>query len=77
MAKDEDEIHRLKGRLQSEGAGSITDLSNQAVKWLVMESQRFTRSAREFTEERPFISLLLAFQIGVAVGRWRARHAKH
>ncbi len=32
---------------------------------------------REMGEERPLISLLIAFQIGFAVGRWGPHRAKH
>jgi hypothetical protein len=77
MSKDEKEIHRLKDQLRSEGGGPIAEYSNQAAAWLLAEVQNLVQSVRGFTEERPFISLLLAFQLGIAVGRWGARRAKY
>jgi hypothetical protein len=32
---------------------------------------------RENAEERPLVSLLFAFQLGFATGRWGPRRAKH
>jgi hypothetical protein len=77
MAEREEEIEHLKGRLQWEGAGPLTELSNQAATALLARLQAFVQSVRVLTEEHPLISLLCAFEIGFAVGRWVPRRAKH
>jgi hypothetical protein len=55
----------------------LTDLSNQAASALLARLREFVRWVHEAGEERPLISLLLAFQVGFAVGRWGPRRAKH
>jgi len=72
-----EEMDRLRRRLQREGAGPLTDLSNQAASALLARLREFVRLVHEAGEERPLISLLLAFQVGFAVGRWGPRRAKH
>ena len=72
-----EEIDRLRRRLQWEGAGPLTDLSNQAATALLTRLRAFLQRVREAGEQRPLISLLLAFQVGFAVGRWGPRRAKH
>ena len=72
-----EEIDRLRRRLQWEGAGPLTDLSNQTLSALLARLRPFAQWVHEIGEERPLISLLLAFQVGFAVGRWGPRRAKH
>ena len=72
-----DDIDRLRRRLQWEGAGPLMDLSNQAANALLAGLRAFARWVHEAGEERPLISLLLAFQVGFAVGRWGPGRAKH
>lgn len=72
-----EEIDRLRRRLQWEGGGPLTDLSNQAASVLLARLRTFAQWVHEAGEERPLISLLLAFQVGFAVGRWGPRRAKH
>ena len=72
-----EEIDRLRRRLQREGAGPLTDLSNQAASALLARLRAFAQWVHDAGEGRPLISLLLAFQIGFAVGRWGPRRAKH
>jgi hypothetical protein len=72
-----EEIDRLRRRLQWEGAGPLTDLSNQAASALLARLRAFAQWVRGAGEERPLISLLLAFQVGFAIGRWGPRRAKH
>ena len=76
MAEHE-EIDRLKRRLQWEGGGPLADLSNQATgrDWPI-RVRALACWVREMAEERPLISLLLAFQLGFAAGRWGPRRAK-
>jgi hypothetical protein len=71
-----EEIDRLRRRLQWEGAGPLTDLSNQAASVLLARLRAFAQWVHETGEERPLISLLLAFQVGFAVSRWGPRRAK-
>ena len=76
MAENE-EIDRLKRRLNWEGAGPLAELSNRATDALTARGRAFVSWVREMAEDRPLISLLIAFQIGFAVGRWGPRRAKH
>ena len=71
------EIDRLRRRLHWEGAGPLTDLSNQAAIALLVRLRTFAQWLQEAGEERPLISLLLAFQVGFAIGHWGPRRAKH
>ena len=74
MAENE-EVDRLKRRLNWE-AGPLAALSNQATDALTARGRAFASWVREMAEDRPLISLLIAFQIGLAVGRWGPRRAK-
>jgi hypothetical protein len=66
---------RLKTRLNWE-AGPLVELSNRATDALTTRGRAFASWVREMAEDRPLISLLIAFQIGFAVGRWGPRRAK-
>ena len=77
MAENEEQLERLKVRLQWEGAGPLIDLSNQAATALLLRFQALALSVLQITEERPLISLLFASQVGLAVGRWGPRCATH
>ena len=76
MAENE-EIDRLKRRLNWEGAGPLAELSNRTMDAMTTRGQAVASWVRENAEDRPLISLLFAFQIGFAVGRWGPRRAKH
>ena len=76
MAENE-EIDRLKRRLNWEGAGPLAELSNRTMDAMTTRGQAAASWVRENAEDRPLISLLFAFQIGFAVGRWGPRRAKH
>jgi hypothetical protein len=76
MASDK-EIERLKRRLQWEGAGPLTDLSNQALATLVASIRGLLQWVRKLGKERPLILCLLAFEFGFALGRWGGRRAQH
>jgi hypothetical protein len=71
-----EEIDRLKRRLQWEGGGPLMDLSNQALDGLALRVRTLVFWVRETAEERPLISLLLAFQLGFAAGKWGPGRAK-
>ena len=68
MAESE-EIDRLKRRLNWEGANRATDA-------LMARGGEFVSWVRERGEDQPMVSLLVAFQIGFAIGRWGPRRAK-
>ena len=70
------EIDRLKRRLQWEGGGPRMDLSSQALDGLAIRVRALVFWVRERAEERPLISLLLAFQLGFAAGKWGPGRAK-
>jgi hypothetical protein len=75
MANHE-EIDRLRRRLQWEGGGPLMDLSSQALDGLAIRVRTLVFLVREMAEERPLISLLLAFQVGFTVGKWGPGRAK-
>jgi hypothetical protein len=70
------EIDRLKRRLQWEGGGPLMDLSNQALDGLALRVRTLVFWVREMAEGRPLISILLAFQLGLAAGKWGPGRAK-
>jgi hypothetical protein len=70
------EIDRLKRRLQSDDAGPLADLANPVVDALSSSVESFLAWVREMGVERALISLLIAFQLGFAAGRWGPRRAK-
>ena len=72
----QEEIDRLKLRLHWESGGPLAHLSNQAVDAFVSTGETLSGWVRESGEERPLVSLLLAFQLGFAAGRWGPRRAK-
>jgi hypothetical protein len=76
MAETE-EVDRLKRRLHWEGAELLAELSNRAMDAMTARGRAFASWMREMADDRPLISLLIAFQIGFAVGRWGSRRAKH
>ena len=76
MAETE-EIDRLKRRLHWEGAEPLAELSNQAMDAVTTRARAFASWVREVADDRPLISLLIACQIGFAVGHWGPRRAKH
>ena len=75
MANHE-EIDRLRRRLQWEGGGPLMDLSSQALDGLAIRVRTLVFWVREMAEERPLISLLLAFQLGFVLGKWGPGRAK-
>jgi hypothetical protein len=72
----QEEIDRLKSRLHWESGGSLAHLANQAVDAFVSTWETLAAWVRERSEERPLVSLLFAFQLGFAAGRWGPRRAK-
>ena len=70
------QIDRLQRRLSWEAPGPLTELSNQATASLFSVLRFVTQWLRQAGEERPLISLLLAFQAGFAIGHWGGRRAK-
>ena len=75
MTDTEQEIDRLRRRLGWEAGGPLTEISKQAtnVLWSVVSAA--VSWLRQSGEERPLISILLAFQAGFALGRWGGRRA--
>jgi hypothetical protein len=73
---EEEEIDRLQRRLRWEAAGPLTEISNQATASLFSALSSVAQWVRQAGEERPLISLLLAFQAGFALGHWGPRRAK-
>ena len=75
MAENE-EVDRLKRRLDWEGAGPLAELSNRTISALTARGRALGSWLREMAEDRPLISLLFACQIGFAAGGWGPRRAK-
>ena len=75
MADTEQEIDRLRRRLGWEAGGPLAESSNQATGALVSILSAIIGWLRQSGEERPLISILLAFQVGFALGRWGGRRA--
>lgn len=75
MADTEQEIERLRRRLGWEAGGPLAEISNQATDALVSVVSAAINWTRRSGEERPLISILLAFQAGFALGRWGGRRA--
>jgi hypothetical protein len=71
------EVDRLKRRLKWEGAGPLGALSHRTMDAMVVRGQAIASWVRENAEDRPLISLLIAFEVGFAVGRWGPSRAKH
>jgi hypothetical protein len=72
----QEEIDRLKSRLHWESGGPLAHLANHAVDEFVSTGETLAAWVRERGEERPLVSLLFAFQLGFAAGRWGPRRAK-
>ena len=71
-----EEIDRLNARLHWESGGPLANLANQAVHAFVSAAEGVAAWVRENAEERPLVSLVFAFQLGLAAGRWGPRRAK-
>jgi hypothetical protein len=69
MERDED-IDRLKARLQWDSGGPLAHLAVETTDSLAARAKALAGWLRENVEERPFVSLLYAFQLGFAAGRW-------
>lgn len=72
---NEQEIDRLKSRLQWE-AGPLAAISSRSLDSAIAGVGAFTAWLRENAKERPLISLLVAFELGFAAGKWGAHHAQ-
>ncbi len=75
MTDTEQEIDRLRRQLGWEAGGPLTGISNQATDAVVSIVSAAVSWVRQSGEERPLISILLAFEAGFALGRWGGRHA--
>ncbi len=69
-------MERLKSRLQRE-AGPLTELSNRGLDALIAGFGDLAARLRQTTDERPLVSLLIAFQLGFAAGKWGPPRARH
>ena len=73
---ESEQVERLKRRLSWEGVGPLAELSNQATDALMARGKALPGWVRDSAKDRPLTSLLMAFQIGLAAGRWGRRRAK-
>ena len=72
-----EEIDRLKARLQWDSGGPLAHLAVEAIDALTARAKALSGWVRENVEQRPLVSLLYAFQLGFAAGRWGPRDARH
>jgi hypothetical protein len=75
MTDTEREIDRLRRRLGWEAGGPLAEISTQATGRLLSIVIAIAGWLRRSGEERPLISILLAFEAGFALGRWGGRRA--
>ena len=75
MVDTEQEIDRLRRRLGWEAGGPLAEISNHATDALGSIISAMVSWIRRSGEERPMISVLLAFEAGFALGRWGGRRA--
>jgi hypothetical protein len=75
MADSEQEIDQLRRRLDWEAGGPLAEISNQVTGRLLSIVSAIAGWLRQSGEERPLISVLLAFEAGFALGRWGGRRA--
>jgi hypothetical protein len=74
---ENEEVDRLKRRLKRQGAGPLSELSNRTMDAMTTRGQAISSWVRESAEDRPLISLMIALQVGFAVGRRGPRRAKY
>lgn len=74
---ENEEVDRLKRRLQWEGAGPTAELSNRAIDAMTKQGSGLVSWVREMAGDRPLMSLLIGCQVGFVVGHWGPRRAKH
>ncbi len=75
MTDAEQEIDRLRRRLGWEAGGPLAQVSTRATDTLVSLVRSAVSWMRQSGEEHPLISILLAFEVGFALGRWGGRRA--
>jgi hypothetical protein len=63
--------------LASQPGGPLAHLAGEATDAFAARAKALAGWIRENAEERPLVSLLCAFQLGFAAGRWGPRRAKH
>lgn len=66
----EDEVERLRNRVEWETGGPLLEVSGQATHAASRGLSAITDWLEDQGRERPLVSLLLAFQVGFAAGRW-------
>ena len=77
LMTENEAIDRLQRRLKWEAPGPLTELSNQMTASGFSLLRALAQWVRDLAEEKPLISLLIAFEAGFAVARLGHRRAKH
>jgi len=70
MTDREQQIDQLQRRLGWEAGGPLAEISDRATQTLVSLVSAVVRWLRMSGEDAPLVSILLAFQVGFALGRW-------
>jgi hypothetical protein len=73
----EDKIAQLDRQLRHHSLGPVDAVSHQAASAIASAATSITNWLRQVTYDRPLISLLLAFEAGLLIGRLRRRHARN
>lgn len=73
---DHDELERLERRLKRESLGPLTEISNQMTTSALSLIRAAAGWLRGTIEQRPLISLLIAFEAGFVIARLGGHHAK-
>jgi hypothetical protein len=73
----QEEFDRLKSRLRWESGGPLAHLADQTANVVASGAGGFVVWLQKRVEERPLVSIIFAFQLGFAAGRWGPRRAQH
>src|SRR3954466_7017326 len=73
----EDKIAQLDRQLSRHSLGPVDGVSNQAASAIASAATSIANWLRQVTYDRPLISLLLAFEAGLLIGRLGRRYARN
>ncbi len=70
-----DKINKLKRQVNTESLGPVGVISNRAISATGTSVASMATWLRQYAFDRPFVTLLLAFQAGYLIARLGRRHA--
>ncbi len=71
-----DELDRLDRQLSREGDGPVAVVANRAVFAVITTVRRIADQLTRAARDRPFMALLISFEVGYAVARIGRSHAR-